>query len=210
MSDELDSKSLEKELEKEFKNIKLTNNNTIDVYFQILSTLANNKKEQQRFMSIIDATCLDYLNKNTDIVIDETKFNRAPIDKMLDDYALKELNLLTNELKTSICDIIKVHGVDQFEEWLQWTYCPASPIDDPIVSEQYDNIIGLLKKIGSLIQDNKLIKLRWEQPYIRISDGKVILRYSEDELVELSDEFSEIEGGWRAVITSFVIPNSKI
>lgn len=44
MANELDAKSLDIEFEREFETISLSNDNTIDIYFKILSALGNDEK----------------------------------------------------------------------------------------------------------------------------------------------------------------------
>lgn len=188
------AESIEAELEKSFKAISLINSNDVDIYFRILDVLSDDKKEQQRFMAMIDAACLDYLNKNSSIVqkLEETKFDKGSINTLLNVPAIKEFNMLINELKAIIKDIKKTYGIYGaeifFNNFSEFVHSRIKTADDHF-HKFAESLRSLLVKIGKLLYNNNLINITSvNTPYIYVQDGFLDMVYPYEAYVKLSDD----------------------
>lgn len=156
-------------------------------------------------MSIVDETCLNYLNTNSSIVkkIKETKFDRTSIDKMLIKSASEEFKQLTEELKTVVRATIKLHGVSKYDALLYNFDVEGYSAENNPIFIPFEKAKSITRKIGNLLYNNKLISIADNQPYIYVSGSKIELSYGEDSGIELKSGFTGPRHS--KVITSFSI-----
>jgi hypothetical protein len=192
------------ELEDDFKLITLSNDNNADLYFKLLSTLAKNKKEQQRLRAIIDKACLDYLKDNEAISNEllEHKYNKNNVIDILNEPIIKEIRSKINELGSIINELIKEYSFKIVKDIIENDiYCYYGTYSTP--TDYYNrfsrhinckdlqeylkycnirkNIENKIKDISDVLKDNNLVKNSNDCPYIKFRNTRIILKYDNDE-----------------------------